>query len=186
MTKLFYDSEFTGLTQNTSLISLAFVSEAGESLYAEFSDYKQNQVDDWLRANVLPHCLWLNDESRQPFVQCANSHTEVYGDSAFVAEKLATWFDQFSAIEIWADCLAWDWVLLAQLYGGAFGLPKHIHYMPGDLSTLFRVKGLEPDTSREEFAGTFDAVIADVPVKHNALWDALVVRACYHKLIALD
>lgn len=186
MTKLFYDSEFTGLTQNTSLISLAFVSESGESVYAEFSDFKREQIDDWLAANVLPNCLWLNTKNLAPFAKCTNTHTEIYGESAFIAEKLNHWFAQYEAIEIWADCLAWDWVLLAQLFGGAFGLPKHIHYMPGDISTLFRVKGLEPDTHRETFAGNIDATTFTTPAKHNALWDAYVVRACYRKLMALE
>ena len=57
---LYYDSEFTGLTQDTSLISLALVSDADHSFYAEFSDYHRHQIDDWLRDNVLAHCRWQN------------------------------------------------------------------------------------------------------------------------------
>lgn len=34
--KLFFDTEFTGLTQNTSLISLTIVDENDRTFYAEF------------------------------------------------------------------------------------------------------------------------------------------------------
>ena len=47
------DSEFTGLHQNTTLISIGLVSECGKTFYAEFNDYDFNQVDDWLKENVI-------------------------------------------------------------------------------------------------------------------------------------
>ena len=46
MTKIFFDCEFTGLHQNTSLISIALISECGKIFYAEFNDYYEEQVDD--------------------------------------------------------------------------------------------------------------------------------------------
>ena len=48
-TKIFFDTEFTGLHQNTTLISIGLVSECGKTFYAEFNDYDFNQVDDWLK-----------------------------------------------------------------------------------------------------------------------------------------
>lgn len=189
-TKLFYDSEFTGLTQDTSLISLALISETGASLYAEFSDYKREQVDDWLRDNVLQHCQWLNTDSK-PFARevagTEGMHTEIYGDSAHVTTHLRQWLSQFEQIEVWADCPAWDWVLFAQLFGGALGLPKNIHYMPADISMLFRLNGHDPDCDREKFAGLSDELDKQAAaVKHNALSDARVAKACYDKLMQLQ
>jgi hypothetical protein len=57
MTKVFFDTEFTGLHQGTTLISIGLVAETGETFYAELSDYDQTQVDDWLRENVISK-LW--------------------------------------------------------------------------------------------------------------------------------
>ena len=37
-TKIFFDTEFTGLHQNTTLISIGLVSECGKSFYAELVD----------------------------------------------------------------------------------------------------------------------------------------------------
>jgi len=52
-TKIFFDTEFTGLHQNTTLISLGMISECGKTFYAEFTDYDKSQVDDWIRENVV-------------------------------------------------------------------------------------------------------------------------------------
>lgn len=50
---LFFDCEFTGLRQNTTLISLGIVSEDGKKFYAEFTDYDVEQLDDWIEENVI-------------------------------------------------------------------------------------------------------------------------------------
>lgn len=51
--KVFFDTEFTGLHKNTTLISLGCVDENGRTFYAEFTDYDKSQVDDWINENVI-------------------------------------------------------------------------------------------------------------------------------------
>lgn len=51
--KVFLDTEFTGLHQNTTLISLGMVTEHNESFYAEFTDYDKIQVDEWVQEHVI-------------------------------------------------------------------------------------------------------------------------------------
>jgi hypothetical protein len=84
----------------------------------------------------------------------------------------------YKHVEIWSDCLAYDWVLFNQLWGHAFNIPKNVYYIPFDICTLFKIKGIDPDINREEFAE-----IQEKPEKHNALWDAKVIKACYEKLM---
>ena len=43
---------------------------------------------------------------------------------------------------------------------------------------MMKLKNVDPDISREEFIN--DSVEGD---KHNALYDAEVIKACYEKLI---
>lgn len=43
--KVFFDTEFTGLHQKTTLISIGLISEDGKTFYAELTDYDQTQVD---------------------------------------------------------------------------------------------------------------------------------------------
>lgn len=52
-----FDTEFTGLHQNTTLVSIGLVSDEGERFYAELTDYDETQCDDWITKNVLDHLL---------------------------------------------------------------------------------------------------------------------------------
>lgn len=59
MTKIYYDSEFTGLHKDTTLISIGLISECGtKTFYAEFLDYDKSQVDDWIQNNVIDNLLF--------------------------------------------------------------------------------------------------------------------------------
>lgn len=178
--RIFYDSEFTGLHQFSTPISMGFSAESGAEFYAEFADYDRAQCDDWILAHVLSHTRWLKREESGPWSACQGDATLCLGDTLFVRE----WLAQFPAVEIWADCPAWDWVLFCQLFGGALNIPRHIFYIPHDLATLFACKGFSADLSRSEFAGLAEAQDFDRP--HNALRDARIVKACYAKLMRTD
>lgn len=61
--KLFFDTEFTGLRKDTTLISIGIISEDGRKFYAELTDYNENQCNKWINENVvknlhLPHIPW--------------------------------------------------------------------------------------------------------------------------------
>ena len=58
--KVFFDTEFTGLHKDTSLISIGLISEDRRCFYAELTDYDEKQCDDWIRENVIKH---LNDKA---------------------------------------------------------------------------------------------------------------------------
>jgi hypothetical protein len=188
--RVFFDTEFTGLHQNTTLISIGCVAEDGRMFYAECTDYDEAQVDDWLREHVIanltlhlpePHPEYGPTEGWANYTKVPRKpkqyNCEVKGKSAFVVSCLADWLRDCGEVAMWSDCLAYDWVLFCQLFGGALKIPAHIYYIPFDLSTLLKLKGVDPDISREDFA---EMSGADA-VKHNALWDARVIKACYDK-----
>ena len=79
--------------------------------------------------------------------------------------------------EIWSDCLSYDWVLFNNIFGSAFDIPSSVYYIPFDICTMFKLKGIDPDISREAF---IDNSVGGT--KHNALYDAEVIKACYKKL----
>lgn len=166
MTKVFFDTEFTGLHQQTTLISFGAVAENGDTIYFEMTDYARNQVSDWLRDNVIANLYGapIPQFTRQ---QAANS--------------LREWLGKFESVEMWGDCLAYDWVLFCELFGGAFEIPKNVYYIPFDICLLFKLRGVDPDVNREDFAGPWQAY----NTKHNALWDARIIKACYEKLTKL-
>ena len=179
-TKIFFDTEFTGLHQNTTLISIGLISECGKTFYAEFTDYDENQIDNWLQENVINNLKFNNKElqnqSTIPFLTEGFNYTG-FGNKETIKNYLTEWLKQFKEIEIWSDCLSYDWVLFNQIFGHAFNIPKNVYYIPFDICTLFQVKGIDPDISREQFSEMTEA-----SKKHNALWDAKVIKECYCKL----
>ena len=130
-TKVFFDSEFSGLHKNTTLISIGLVSECGKSFYGEFTDFDKTQIDEWLQINVIDNLLltdkitaahgswehWLSDEGKYRDAldfSLANkdmSHFQCIGITDMVKNRLEKWLSQFEKIEMWSDCLSYDWVL---------------------------------------------------------------------------
>lgn len=177
-TRIFLDTEFTGLHQKTTLISIGLISECGRQFYAELTDYDKTQIDEWLQENVINN-LYLDGYNNEAIL----NDWKVQGDTDDVKTGLEVWLAQFGEVEIWSDCLAYDWVLFNQLFGHAFSIPKNVYYIPFDICTLFKAKGIDPDISREDFAKDYLVKVAfQAGKKHNAMWDAFVIRECYHKL----
>jgi hypothetical protein len=171
--KIFFDTEFTGLHQHTTLISIGCVAESGEELYCELTDFDTGQLDDWLRDNVIAH-LW-GEQTLEATLPIGRVYMQ--GTKRYIAGELNLWLAQWESVEMWSDCLAYDWVLFCNLFGGAMNIPSNVYYIPFDLATLFKVKGVDPDVNREEYAGMTGGN------KHNALWDASVIRVCYNRLM---
>lgn len=160
---IYFDTEFTGLHANTTLISIGMIAEDGRELYCVLNDYDRSQIDGWLKENVIK-----------------NLHGTSRISTSELSEAIIEFIEPYDTVEIWSDCLAYDWVLFNNIFGHAFNIPEKIYYIPFDICTLFKIKGIDPDINREEFAN-----MTDNSNKHNALWDARVIKACYDKLILL-
>lgn len=154
MTKIFMDCEMTGLHQHTTLISIGLVAESGETFYAELTDYDKSQVNGWLQENVLDNLILQHEERRVVDYFGVGKADSVVGDTATVARWLSTWLSGFEAVEMWSDCLSYDWVLFCQLFGHAFNVPKNVYYIPFDICTLMKMQGVDPDVNRGAFLTT--------------------------------
>lgn len=214
MTAIYYDAEFTGLHRNTSLVSIGMVSGvSGSNFYAEFTDYNRFQVTDWIDENViskLPYkCVDNYMCSLAPFERDPVGEWKYYdvymkSNSKEIKERLLEWLKNESQngkikLQFYTDCYAYDWVLLNDLIceeGSALNIPDFISYIPVDLSTALQLNSVDPDISREEFAGE-SALIriknsnpfihwGDQNIKHNSLWDAHVCRECFNKIDTLS
>lgn len=191
--KLFFDTEFTGLHKNTTLISIGIVSEDGRTFYCELNDYNESQVNDWIRENVIAKLRFKRPSKDEDEQLAATRHEsnpvpnnlyngysiEFRGTMADLRYQLNTWLNQFKeTCYFWSDCLSYDWVLFNHIFGDAFSIPENVYYIPFDICTLFEVAGIDPDISREMFAS-----VDDGSIKHNALFDAKVIMECYIRLI---
>ena len=192
--RIFFDTEFTGLHKNTTLISIGIKSNCGKTFYMELNDYDKTQVDDWIQTNVIDNLLFADPpEGQQVHYAATRSLDNPVGDDIYKGYSLQArgskadlkinllkWLEQFEEIEVWSDCLSYDWVLFNDIFGHAFNIPENICYIPFDICTVFKLKGIDPDINREQYA--YDKTPTQAK-KHNALWDAEVIKACYDKLV---
>lgn len=182
--KIYFDMEMSELTPYASIISLGFVSECGDKLYLESTNFDPEDCSDWVQENVITNL------SLKPSFQCYVDYTDNSikhcADENTLRNDILSWIQMLlvaygeSACQFYCDCYAYDWVLLVELLTngkGALDMPKFINYIPIDLSTALHINNIDPDINREEFAG-----IKDTSKKHNALFDAEVIKACYEKL----
>lgn len=209
---IFFDTEFTGLQKDTDLISIGLVSWDGQIFYAEFTDYREELCDGWIKNNVISN-LVMNDPAREAAMFGDNKQHYYKGTRKEIAQKLADWLSGFGEmITLVSDVCHYDMVLLLDLFGGGLNLPKHINPTCYDISYditeyIKRHKNLKDipvwdirnnhaeweafDTNREELIndllnnmGLDDCNIYNMfPVmKHNSLYDARVIRILFSLL----
>lgn len=184
--KIFFDTEFTGLHKNTSLISLGLVDEDGRAFYAEFKDYDKSQINDWLSDNVIKHLKYKGTDSISSagWVKKENCMT-VYGNKEFVAKHLKVWLSKYKKVQLVSDVCHYDMVLFIDLFGTAFDLPSNVspscHDINQDIADYMDITEKEAfDINREKFLGCY---ISDIKgKKHNALYDAKVIKGIYNKI----
>ena len=177
MKKIFLDTEFTGLHQKATLISIALVSDCGSTFYAEFTDYSKELLDTMGCKDDV-----LNGLQFQKFDTVSNLSTvnhSLKGNTQEIRVALTKWLNSFGEqCEVISDVLAYDWVLFCQIFDHAFNIPKNVYYIPVDFANLLRFKGLDPDLDRLQYSGGIENYIP-----HNALSDTLVLKKCYEKLM---
>ncbi len=174
---LFLDAEFTGVHARTTLVSLALVTLDGKACYLELDDYDRAQVSPWLRENVLN----LLDPG-----QAVNSTEAFRRVSAFLEAYSAG--DPVSLVSAGLGpdlTLFYDLFRHGQLDGRFFNavndLPLCLRRGRAvDLNTLLALAGFDPARDREEFTPR-----RPEGQRHNALYDARLVRECFLELMAL-
>jgi hypothetical protein len=169
--KVFFDTEFTDLKQQATLISIGLISETEHTFYAEFNDYPAEQVSAWVAEHVVPYLQYPKLSSLTPPLSL-QSHG-MKASRPVIRVALDQWLAQFDQVEMWADYPAYDWVLLSDLFGGSLNLPPHISRNAFDLATLLKVAGIDPTCDRKALCNRPDATL------HNALDDAKLAKACY-------
>ena len=101
--KVFFDTEFTGLHKETTLISIGLVDENGRTFYAEFSYYYEVQCDKWIYENVIKNLKWSKEGPLENFVNLYKNEEgqdkwEAYGTKDYIRTVLIDWFTSFRTI----------------------------------------------------------------------------------------
>lgn len=187
--KLFFDMEFTGLTQDTTVISLGIVDENGRSIYAEYIDYDKRQVNNWIKKNVIDNTMYIKDEDIKSAMCIRNNETTCVSDKEGNRKNLLDWLSFYGNedIQFISDVCHYDMVLLIEvLYGHALKMPRNVcaacHDINQDIARYKKVSIKEAfDINREELLTSKELEKIDGE-KHNALYDAKIIRAIYNKI----
>lgn len=181
--KIFFDTEFTGLHKNTTLISIGLIDENERCFYAEFTDYDESQCDDWIKENVINHLR--RKGTHNLYMECydkTNKETFIVGTKSQIKEKFKEWLCVYDNVEFVSDVCHYDMVLLIDLFGTAFDLPHNInpacHDINQDIARYYEISEKEAfDFSREELLQN-NAIVIEGD-KHNSLYDAKVIKTIY-------
>lgn len=185
MRRIFFDTKFTGLHQNTTLISIGLVSDEGERFYAELTDYDETQCDHWIPKNELDHLLLSGNTKLEKGLEEDAMTTTVIGNKRDVGHELLTWLEGFGDdIQFVSDVCHYDMVLLYELIAdGAMLLPEYInpfcHDLCQDISMILDISEKAAfDISREQLL-TNRGIALPKGQKHNSLYDAEIIKAIY-------
>lgn len=196
MRTYFFDTEFTGLRKDTTLISIGIVSDTGDRFYAELTDYDEGMCDEWIEKNVLDHLVLSGNAELEESLAADNKTTTVIGSKADVCCELMEWlemdanFDSDYAAVFVSDVSHYDMVLLIDLLAGnAMKLPEFItpacHDINQDIATMLDISEKAAfDISREQLL-TNRGIDLPKGQKHNALYDAEVIKAIYEDFFSV-
>lgn len=195
MTNLYFDKEFTGLWQGTTPISLGIVDKDNHFFYAEFTDYDKEQCDDFINDEVINNTLFLcvDDDKRADVLASLSdglddSSVIMYGTKDEISTVLNNWLAAYNDdIQFISDVEQYDMVLLIDIItdgGSSLDLPKFINYDCINLNTFIAIKNKcsikeAADVIREDIVDIDiikDILGVDEPMKHNSLWDAVVIK----------
>lgn len=198
--KIFFDTEFTGLHKDTTLISIGLIDKYGRTFYAEFSDYDESKCDNWIRENVIKHLKWSKEGPVEDFVNIYDNGWEAFGSKEYIKIVLTEWLSKYNNVELVSDCCHYDMILFIDIFGDAWSIPDVVnpvcHDINQDIAKYFDISEREAfDLSREkiiekviidiqDIANHFDIserekIINIEGDKHNALYDAKVIKEIY-------
>ena len=186
--KIYFDTEFTGLTKNTDLISIGLIAENGSTFYGELTDFNIAKCDQWVKDNVVEKLKYYN---KYDYYYKENNHSvEILDTKHRVGVHLNLWLNSFlEEIQFVSDVAHYDFVLLIDLLTqgkSALDLPEYITPAVYDINQLMAQKldismHQAFDLNREEIlVDMHHTGISDLSIeKHNALWDAFVIKELY-------
>lgn len=163
--KYFYDTEFYEDGERIHLISIGIVAEDGRELYAENSDFDWGIVppDHWIQANVRPHLQGISTLCKK--------HEIARYVKEFICNNPSDW----TTNRLYGYYVAYDHVVLAQLFGRMVDMPYGMPWFSNDLKQM-----IEADPHR---LGNVADAIKYEGTQHHALTDARWNRDLYEKII---
>jgi 3'-5' exoribonuclease-like protein len=160
-TKYFMDCEFIEDGKTIDLVSIGVVCEDGREFYAEVDDVDWSKANQWVLDNVKPHLGKFRDSSGELVPPLSRPQMAHALHTFTLAGKGQPSF--------WADWGAYDWVVVAQLFGTMMDLPKGWPMYCNDIQQYVMELG-NPQLPEQD------------STEHNALYDARYTKIKYEWL----
>lgn len=160
---IWFDTEFQDDGRTVDLISIGAVRSDGAEYYAEADWVDLRRSNAWVENNVHPH-LKGGDTLRRR------------ADMAADLQRFAV-----SADEWWADCPAYDWVVMCQLYGTMMQRPASWPLNASCLRQWSRQLGVDPRDWPEQAGDALEDARC-----HHALEDARYHRVVWQHLASRE
>lgn len=165
--KYFYDTEFYEDGERIHLISIGIVAEDGRELYLENADF------DW---DIVPagHWIWENVYPHLQGIASAGAHKVVI--AGMVREFICNNPADYTSNRLYGYYVAYDHVVLAQLFGRMVDMPKGMPWFSNDLKQM-----IERDPHR---LGNLEDAVKQDGTQHHALEDARWNQKLYDAIIS--
>ena len=189
---IYYNAEYTGLNEDSTLISAGFVADNGNKLYIEFADVPYYLINSYVDSEILPRTFlhaWRSnsDKDINDCIQDGLDQSETEGFTYKVVNRstagatVASWIaSQLNDEDIYAHivsyCGHYDFVLLLNLFRG--DIPNYIdqryYDIYNDLLRQYPDKADDPLAQFDSFSESYS--------KEHALCYASRIRDIYNKL----
>lgn len=178
---IYLDTEMEGLWKSANLISLGLVSDDGKEIYIEFNDIDIDKQSDWIKQNVLANTVYYGNADVNSII---NEDNYYVGNKTQIQGVLREWFRQFKDVQIVSDVSHYDFVQFVDIFGTAFDLPDNIspscHDINQDIANYYFISDADAfNLSREDILDDSNYVDG---AKHNAMYDARVIKNIYNSI----
>lgn len=153
--KIWFDTEFIDTGSVVHLLSIGMVREDGLTYYAEPQEADKDLACEWVRKNVLPHMR--GGSTVKPRARIREEIVEFCGAKP----------------EFWGYFVAYDWLVLCQLFGRMLDVPPTWPNFAFDVQAIRALMGVRELPKQTTF-------------EHNALNDALWTRQAWEHLRAYE
>jgi hypothetical protein len=162
--KYFYDTEFYEDGERIHLISIGIVAEDGRELYLENREFNWKMVpeDHWIQKNVRPHLTGQDVYTRSTIAASVKN---------FICNNPTDW----RANHLYGYYVAYDHVVLAQLFGRMVDMPRGMPWFSFDLQQM-----IASDPHR---LGNAADAVKQGGSQHHALDDARWNKDLYEYII---
>ena len=181
--RIFMDTEFMEIPHDPlgsgdiELLSLGAVDEEGIPFYAVNIEARRERANQWVKDNVLPH-LGSTD-----LVRGEDHIHDLFAEAEGIARAFLEYLqpDEYE-IRLYTWYGAYDHVVLCWLFGAMIDLPRGMPMYTRDVKYLWDMFNV-PDVHLGELMSGIENPSIYQP--HNALYDALGIRARFKHVEAL-